>query len=600
MAKFSIDPITRIEGHMGVELKIEKGILATAPEEYFVTEAKAKVHSFRGFEIFLKGRDPRDALHITQRICGICPNPHGQASTQALDDAFGAIPPPAAILIRNIIEGFYYLYDHLIHFYLLIGPELGILSVYPPMVPPALGVEGMERLNLGTSYAKCVEIQRLCSEALALWGGKFPHIMSLYPGGVTVKPTLDKIASSIAKLAKIWEFVNVTMTKDLKAVIVANERIKEVTGEILGVKVGLEDIGVSTGNFLSYGIFPDHTDYEDWLDPKKRKKALIQSGAWKLGDTAPGQTPFDENKITEDVKYSFYKSPSGLHPKVGETEPYKGKPGAYSWVKAPRYDDRVYEVGPLARMVNTFGMKWDITKKVEVRHPITGEQPKWLDDPDLNAYELRNPMGSVLDRIVARAYMTLLVANKLIDWLLELNNYLDSPICNVKPVPKEATGRGLWEGPRGALGHWITIKDGKIARYQCVVPSTWNWSPRDDKDRPGAGEQALTASLEPLNGVWIPRLNVVQIANAINPDIEINWPARIKGWGNILGAALTKLYGDLALGLNMETAEEVGAVNSTIPLLIVRSFDPCLTCAVHLIMPNGKRISVHLEHDHYD
>lgn len=471
MPKFSIDPITRIEGHMGVELDINSNVLSTAPKEYFVTKALAKVHMFRGFELFLKGRDPRDAMLITQRICGVCPNPHGMASVQALDDAFGAEPTPAAILTRNIIEAAYYTYDHPIHFYLLIGPELGIIGAHPPMVPPALGVEGIKTLGLGASYAKCIEAQRWACEVVALWGGKFPHIQSIYPGGVTVKPTLDKIASSIVRMVSVWEFVALTMMEDLYAILAADERLKEVTKAVLGAKVGLEDIGVCTGNFLSYGIFPDHTDYADWLDPSKRKKALIRSGAWSDG----AFVTFDERKIREDVKYSYYDSPSGLHPSEGETSPKKDKPGAYTWSKAPRYDDKVYEVGPLARMINTFGTTW----KVDRIHPTTGT------DYGPVKYTLRNPKGSILDRVAARAFMALLCANNVFKWLLELKGYLDKPIVNYKDVPREAKGRGLWEAPRGALGHWITIKEGKIARYQCVVPGTWNWSPRDDKDRPG-------------------------------------------------------------------------------------------------------------------
>lgn len=565
MPKFSIDPITRIEGHLKVELETAKE--PTLKDELFVKKAWSSGTMFRGFEAFLKGRDPRDAIHITQRICGVCPNPHAMASTLALDDAFNAVPPATAVLIRNLIDGTYYLYDHLIHFYLLIGPELGIISAHPPMVPPALGEEGITKLGLGASYAKCIDLQRQACELVARWGGKFPHIMSLYPGGVTLKLNSEKIAASFIRLTPIWDFVAQTMMEDLKAVIAGNERLKEVTGSILGVKVGLEDVGACTGNFLSYGIFPDHRDYEDWLDPSKRKKSLICSGAWSNGNFVT----FDEKKIKEYVKYSYYDSPSGLHPSEGETSPNKNKAGAYSWVKAPRYDNKVYEVGPLARMVNTFGTKW----KVDRIHPISGRDHGPVE------YELRNPKGSVLDRIVARAFMTQLVANKVFDWLNDLIEYIDMRTINVKDVPSEATGRGLWEAPRGGLGHWISIRGGKIERYQCVVPGTWNWSPRDDNDNPGSGEQALQSGT-----TWIPKLNVIQVANAIK-----------SGWGDTLASALTALNPKYA-GINMEVTDTGEEVNSSLPLLIVRSFDPCLACAVHLITPDGKRHAVDLEHSH--
>ncbi|MCS7116246.1 MAG: nickel-dependent hydrogenase large subunit [Nitrososphaerota archaeon] len=565
MPKFSVDPVTRIEGHLCVELEISRE--PALRNEYVVKKAWSKAEMFRGFEIFLKGRDPRDAPYITQRICGVCPNPHAMASIQALDDAFGARPPPAAILVRNIIDAAYYIYDHLIHFYLLIGPELGVLAAYPPMVPPALGRDGIEQMKLGAHYAKCVEVQRLVNEVVALWGGKYPHIQSLYPGGVTVKPTLDKITNSVIKLVPVWEFVALTMISDLQVIISANERLKEVTNTVLGKRVGLEDIGIGTGNFLSYGLYPDFTDYDDWLDPSKRRKSLIRSGTWSNGTW----TTLDENKITEHVKYSYYDSPSKLHPSEGETSVKKDKAGAYSWLKAPRYDGKVYEVGPLARFLNTFGTRW----RLDRIHPITGKDYGPIE------YTLRNPKGSVLDRVVARAFMTLLCANNVFKWLLELRQYVNSPIMNFKDVPREAKGRGLWEAPRGALGHWIKIKDGKIERYQCVVPGTWNWSPRDDMDNPGVGEQALQCGT-----TWIPKLNVFQLANAIKA-----------GWGDTLREALTALNPKY-VNLNMERTDGGESVNSSLVLLIVRSFDPCLACGVHLIMPDGKKHVIHIDHEH--
>lgn len=571
MPSFKVDPISRIEGHLNTQCKIER-----SPElnnEYFVKECHASVTMFRGFEIFLKGRDPRDAILFTQRICGVCPNPHGMASVQAVEDAFGVYPPPAAILIRNIMEAAYYCYDHLIHFYLLIGPELGVLmgpKYGAPVIPPVLGVDGLAK-GIGTHYAKCVEIQRRANKVVALWGGKFPHIQSLYPGGVLVEPTLERIAKSIAAMVSVWEFIALTHIEDVKKLIDANERLKEATGAVLGRSIGLEDVGVGTGNFLCYGIFPDHEDYDDWLNSSKRRKARIKSGALKYG-AAPGQMTFDEDKITEDVKYSFYDSPSGLHPSVGETSPRRDKPGAYSWTKAPRYDGEVYEVGPLARMLNTFGTKWEIPRV----HPITGE------DYGPFKYEVRNLKGSVLDRVVARAACALLCANWVFDFLSELASLAmegRTENLNHKPTPKEGRGRGLWEAPRGALGHWITIGDYKIENYQCVVPGTWNWSPRDDKDRPGPGEAAIQCGT-----TWVPTLTVPEIANALYP-----------GWGDTVAQALTALNPNYAK-LNMEVTETGEYVNATMPLLIVRSFDPCLACGVHIITPTKKTYVFEIRH----
>jgi len=567
---FKVDPISRIEGHLKIECKTER--VPKFRTEYFVTECRAPVTMFRGFEIFLIGRDPRDALLFTPRICGVCPNPHSITSAQALDDAFGTVPPPAAILIRNIEEAAYYIYDQLLHFYLLIGPELAVLMGLErgaPILPPVLGAEGLAK-GVGTHYAKAVEIQRRANEVVALWGGKFPHVTNYYPGGILVEPTLGRIVKSIVALVPVWEFVALTHIEDVRKLLEANERVKEVTEAVLGARVGLEGIGMCTGNFLSFGMLPQTEGYEDdWLNTSKRSRSVIKAGAWYDGT----RHPLEENKITEDAKYSFYDVPDGLHPWDGKTVPKPGKPGAYSWTKAPRYDGKVFEVGPLARMLNTFGTKWRIPRI----HPITSE------DYGPFEYELRNPKGSVLDRVAARAAIALVCANVAFEFLMEVAHLVkegSTNNINYKPVPKEARGRGLWEAPRGALSHWVKISDYKISHYQCVVPGTWNWSPRDAQDRPGPGETAIQCGT-----TWVPTLNVVEIANALYPS-----------WGDILASALTKLNPKYAK-LNMEPTEAGEYVNATLPLLVVRSFDPCLACGVHIITPDKKTYEFDVSHD---
>ncbi|RLI85323.1 MAG: cytochrome-c3 hydrogenase [Archaeoglobales archaeon] len=559
-----VDPVTRIEGHLRIEMDV-KDVETSTGVWQVVGTARSSGTLFRGFEIFLKGRDPRDAWFITQRICGVCPAAHAETSIQAIERAFGVQPTPAAILMRNILHGAFFIYDHITHTYVLVGPELGIICKHPPMVPPALGKAGVAKLSLGSSYVKAIEIQRKATEIVALWGGKFPHHASEYPGGMTVRPTADRIANTLARMVEIWEFVAKTMVGDLLTLVNASERVGEKLSEILGINIrGLEDIGVSTGNFLCYGIFPAHDDYDDWYDPSKRRKALFHSGAWDGNFKR-----FDESKITEYVKYSWYTSPSGLHPSVGETEPNKGKGGAYSWIKAPRYENKVYEVGPLARMVNTFGLKWRIPRV----HPITGE-----DYGDF-VYEMRNPKGSLLDRIAARVACTLIIANKMFEWIAELKNYMNEPVVNYKDVPKEGEGFGLWEAPRGALGHWLKIKNYVIEHYQCVVPSTWNLSPRDDMGQPGPVETALQCGT-----TWLPKdMSVADVCNALYPEEDIDLsPLGINQtvkWGDALATALTPL--GLA-ELNLEPAN--GAkYNTSIALAIVRSFDPCIACAVHVV-----------------
>ena len=569
MSVFKVDPVSRIEGHLTIQCNVERK--PTLNNEYFVTECRAPVTMFRGFEIFLIGRDPRDAILINQRICGVCPQPHAMATAMALDDAFDATPPPAAILIRNIVEAAYYLYDHLIHFYRLIGPELGVLmgpKYGASLLPPVLGAEGIKK-GIGSHYAECVSIQRSANEVVALWGGKFPHTTNYYPGGVLSEPTLGRVTRSIAGLVQVWEFVAQTHIGDIEKLIEMDERLKEVTGAVLGTRVGLEDIGVGNGNFLSFGMFPWPGDYEsDWLNTSKRNKSVMKAGAW----TAGVRRAVEENKISEDVKYSFYDGPDGVHPWDGQTKPNHQKSGAYSWTKAPRYDNEVFEVGPLARMLNTQGLEWRIPRI----HPLTGQ-----DYGDF-IYRVRNPKGSVLDRVVARAACAMISANAIFEFMNELNTLIKSNQAgniNSKPVPKEAQGRGLWDAPRGALSHWVKIKDYQIAHWQAVVPGTWNWGPRDSKDRPGPGEAAIQCGT-----TWVPTLSVPQVADALH-----------SGWGGIVADALTKLNPKFA-NLNMERTESGEYVNSTIPLLITRSFDPCLACAVHLITPERRTYIFEVTH----
>ena len=554
MATVIVDPVTRIEGHLGIEMET-KDITTKTGTWTIVDKAYSHTNLFRGFEIILKGRDPRDAYFITPRICGVCHAVHAEASMQALDQAYGVTPPPAAVLIRNIMFGAFYCYDHMIHTYLLVGPELGILAKHPPMVPPVLGKEGVAKLGLGSSYAACVEMQRIANEVVALWGCKAPFPVCEYPGGVTVKPTLDRIAGTIARMNKVWHFAAKTMYNDIFTLREQSAHIGEVVSSLLDINFrGLEELGPAYKYKLSYGLFPDHENYDDWValqngEKGRRKSAVIHAGAWD-GDFKD----FDLNLIKEYVKYSKAADyEGGLHPKDGQTNPNPNKPGAYAWAKAPRYDDKPYEVGPFARMVNTFGLDWTF----EVTNPVTGESVKF-------SWKVMNPEGSVIDRVASRVAQTILFSTKVIEWAVELKQYLNDKIVDDKTnnftyIPNSAEGFGLVEAPRGALLHYTNIKNRKIAKYQCVVPSTWNLGPRDDMGQPGPVEKAL-------EGTWLPKLTVPEVANAL-----------YEGWGDTLAGALVKLN-PLYAKLNME-----GEYNTTLPLAIVRSFDPCIACGVHII-----------------
>lgn len=565
MSKVVIDPVTRIEGHLRVEMVTKK--LETSTGKWDVVDkAYCSGTLFRGWETILRGRDPRDAWIITQRICGVCPAPHGEASIQAIEAASNVTPTPLTILIRNVLHGAYYIYDHIIHTYILVGPELGVVAKYPPMVPPALGKEGVAKLGLGSSYVQALEIQRKANEIVALWGGKFPHHQSEYPGGMTVRATEDRIASTMARMFEIWRWVAEVMVGDFRNLLEASKKVGEAVSSLLDIEFrGLQDVGASTQYFLSYGLFPDHENYDDWLSvldgPGRRKSAVIHAGAWD-----GSIKPFDLSKIAEYVKYSWYDNESGLNPKDEDApKPNKSKTGAYSWLKAPRYDGKVYEVGPLARMLNTFGMSW----KIPIRNPVTGEDHGYFE------YTVQNPKGSVIDRVAARVALTIIIAQKMFEWLLALKEYRNEKVTNYKNNPRTGEGFGLWEAPRGALLHYIKIRDYKIANYQCVVPSTWNLSPRDDFNQPGPVEKAL-------ENTWLPNATVPEVCNLIYPDVDVDLSplglSKVR-WGDALATALAPL--GLA-DLNVERLN--GTIyNTSLALLVIRSFDPCIACAVHVV-----------------
>jgi len=459
MGKIVIDPVTRLEGHLKVEVAVDRGK---------VTAAEAAGTMYRGFETILSGRDPRDAVYITQRICGVCPVSHATAAAFALDDACGAEVPRNGRLLRNLILGGNFLQSHITHFYNLSLPDY----VQMPTVAPFTNhYTGDYRFNKETNerlvghYFKALEIRRKCHEMVAQFGGKMPHQVAIIAGGTSMTVQKEKIAAFRALLAETTSFVDGEYAEDTRLLANAYSDYFQV--------------GKGSGNFLSYGAFP--------LDDGGREK-LFPAGAYINGQI----TAVDTGKIAEDAAHAWYGPGADGPPDRTVTDVRFGKAGAYSWVKAPRYGGDVCEVGPLARM-------W-----------ISGRYSGGV---------------SVMDRIVARTLEASLIARALGTWLDELEP--GAPCEAPVEIPAAASGAGLVEAPRGALGHWLTIRGGRIERYQAVVPTTWNASPRDAGGRAGALEQAL---------IGLPV-----------PD-EAN------------------------------------------PLAVVRtvhSFDPCLACAVHIIVPGG-------------
>jgi len=463
-----IDPLTRIEGHLSVDVTVD--VVDGAQQ---VIDARSSGTMFRGFEKILLGRDPLDAPHFTQRICGVCPVSHGMASCMNLESAFGVVPADNGRVLRNLVLGSNYIQSHVLHFYHLAALDYinttGLLDMAPwsPRYVTDDMISGELAGVLVGHYVRALEIRRQAHQMGAIFGGKLPCCPSFVPGGCTEVPTAEKVEAFGALLTEIRTFVNEIYIPDATAL---SETFPHY-----------HDIGFGCGNLLSYGAFE--------LDSSGRT-TLFQRGRYAAG----AYEDVDLSLIAEDVRYSWFDSASGRNPAVGQTHPSPNKADAYSWIKAPRYNGAAYELGPLARM-------W-----------INGHYHKGI---------------SVMDRLLARALETKKVADIMDTWLEALD--IDAASYAHAPATSNASGFGLTEAPRGALGHWIDITDGRISRYQVITPTAWNVSPRDDRDQPGPMEQALIGT---------------PVADPARP-IEV--------------------------------------------LRVVHSFDPCLACSVHMLRPDDKR-----------
>ncbi len=440
--KVAIDPVTRIEGHLKVEVEVKGGK---------VVDARCFGGMFRGFENILTGRDPRDASQIVQRICGVCPTAHATASSLALDDAFGVKLTNNGRVARNLILGANFLQSHILHFYHLAaldyvnGPEVA------PFIPRYKNND--VRLDKATNqvgvdqYLEALEIRKICHEMVALLGGKMPHVQGIVVGGTTEIPTREKLDAYKERFKVVRKFIE--------------EKYLPLIYLLAGPYGDLLKTGTGYKNCIAYGVFP--------LDDKGN--TLLKSGVFTDGK----YTDFNSDNIKEFVKHSFFAdSTTGLHPSKGQTVPDPEKATGYSFIKSPRYNGKPHEVGPLARM--------------------------WITNPELSATgqkalgvkrmrDIGDAAFSILGRHVARAEETLLVAVAMERWLDEAKPGLETFVA--APIPENAEGLGLTEAPRGALLHYIDIKDSVISNYQITSATIWNANPRDDMEQRGPIEQAL-------------------------------------------------------------------------------------------------------------
>ncbi len=503
--KVVIDPVTRLEGHLKIEVEIENGK---------VKDAWSTASMARGFEVLLKGKDPRDAQVVCERICGVCPAAHGLAASQTLDSAFGATVPANARLIRNLIVGANYIQSHILHFYHLQALDyLDIMAVAeysgndpslkmvkdkvvklvqsedtspltPRYEPDEFSVNDPDIVTLAIShYLQALEMRKRAQVMLTIFGGRMPSYVSSVPGGVTVHPTVDQV---VAFKNYLKEFIDIENDdKGFIKDVYYTDVLTLATGPLL--PIGTLGIGKAHGNFMSFGMF----DLEKSGDYKNR---FLPAGVIFDGELAEVKD-FDPEELTEDVKYSWYEEDcGGLHPQEGKTQYELDKKGAYTFSKAPRYKKKPVEVGPLARML----VKKDKTLL------------------DLASKHNIEPTGA-LARTAARAIECLLVAKAMHEWLDELTENLKAgvkDVCDDKDVPDKGKGRGLVEAPRGSLGHFIEIEGKRISNYQAVPATIWNASPRDAKGIRGPIEEALIGT--PVPDAKNPN-NLVRVIRSFDP-----------------------------------------------------------------------------------
>lgn len=456
--KVAIDPITRIEGHLKAEVEVKGGK---------VVDAHIFGGMYRGFEQILKGRDPRDASQITQRICGVCPTAHATASVLALDDAFNVKITDNGRIARNLILGANFIQSHILHFYHLAALDYVNGPDVAPFVPRY--AKNDVRLDKATNevgvnqYLEALEMRKICHEMVALLGGRMPHVQGMVVGGATEIPTREILNAYAERFKKVKAFV---MEKYVPLVYL----LAGPYGDLLKTGGGYK-------NCVAWGVFPEADG-----------STLLKRGAYTDGK----DYPVDPALIKEYVKYSFFAdSTTGLNPTEGKTEPDPYKKGAYSFIKAPRYNNKPHEAGPLARM-------W-----------VTNPELSKTGQKALGVKKIRDigdAAFSILGRHVARAEECALVCEGVERWINEAQPGKETFVPT--PVPDSGEGLGMTEAPRGALLHYVNIKGGKIDNYQVTSATIWNANPRDDMGQRGPMEEALIGVPvpDPENPVNVGRL----------------------------------------------------------------------------------------------
>ena len=462
--KIIMDPITRLEGHLKIEVNVD-----TVNGKQQVVDAWASGTMYRGIENLLANRDPFDAPHFTQRICGVCPVAHSLASVSALDKAYKVVVPTNGRIMRNLVLGANFIQSHILHFYHLAAPDYIDGPNMPPWQPSWKADKRIDSATTGqlvNNYVAALGMRRMAHEMGALFGGRMPDPPAYLAGGFTTFPKAETKTKFKSYLSELNAFIKNVYLPDV-------EKLAAVYSDYAAV-------GRGRGNLLAYGVF----DLDATGASKLLKRGRVLGG---IGNPQGVDPP----AITEEVTYGWYNNnTNNLNPAQGETVPQFPKAGGYSWLKAPRYLKEPYEVGALARM-------W-----------VNGDYRRGV---------------SVMDRHRARALEAAKVAQAMSGWVDQLSTG-QTAYKSYSP-PANAQGIGWTEAPRGALGHWLEITNGKLSHYQVLTPTCWNASPRDGAGVRGPIEEALVGT---------------PVKNTAEP-VEV--------------------------------------------LRVIHSFDPCLSCAVHIIRP---------------
>ena len=526
MTRSVIDPVTRIEGHLRVEMEVENGV---------VTDAWASGGCFRGMELVVEGRTPEDAAHIVQRICGVCPVSHSHASAIAAEKAYGISIPNNARIIRNLIEGAQFLHSHILWMYNLaaldyVNPINGLsadaratwevaqtyktstgtdfvalqerlskfaangqLSIFSGNWfdaddGKAYKLTPEEDLLLTSHYLEALQMQSKASEIAALLGGKMPHVMTIVPGGTAFVPTEEKLDDLKYLITELKTWVDATLLPDT---LILAARYPEVL-----------TFGKGVGRYISWGVFEGNSwPYEDYT--KQMASRYLPSGVLdeKLNLTEPV-----ESKITEYVGRSWYKGDKTYQSPYFTTEPEFTKYDVndrYSWVKRPEYDGKAMEASSLARMLVAYKRGVPFVKQnIDSLFQTTG-----LTIAD---------MQSTLGRTAIRQIETVYIAQLMEEWcdeLIEAVKYGDSSYFKAAQN-HTGSGTGFWEAPRGALYHSEKVTNGKIDGYQIIIPSTWKLAPHGEDGSYGPLEQALVGC--PVETIEKP-INCLRTVHSFDP-----------------------------------------------------------------------------------